>query len=196
MSVMVITTTAHTHMSETAEVKPKAPEIQVVEIKISDRGITHEIHEKRRRGKDEIQPICLPVLQTDKLDDLLAYARLVGVTNFVATVNRDILRPAAYEASEVGFSETGFNQVKYLEDFKSYFDPRAQKSRGPKKADIIAAQAKLAEELTELVVKMQAGQFGEPEKNRFMVIKVEMAKLGELKAKKERRGKAPVTAAK
>jgi len=181
-------------MAEAAEIK-KEPEVQKVNITVGNKVIVHEIFSRSQRGsKGEIQePICVPVLDVNDAGVVHAYMQLVGVPNFISTLNREILRPAAFEASEVGFTEQGFNHIKYLENYKGYFDIRQAKSRGPKKADILQSQAAFAEELTTLMVKHMAGQLLESDKNRFLQIKTELAKLAVLLAKKERKGKAPTS---
>lgn len=169
----------------------KEPEVQKVPMTLGNTPTVWSIFGKKVRGKEEEKEVCLPDVPTDTLAFINAVAAMVGIPNFVAAVNRELFRPYAYSASEDGFKDGRFNSVKFLEAFKAEFDPRQSKSRGPKKAEIIEMRAKFTEELTELIVKATSGQWTEADKNRFMVIKVELARLGELQAKKDRRGKAP-----
>ena len=185
-------------MNETPTAAPAVDkpedEVQEVMIQVADTKILHKIHNRKKRGKDEMEPVCIPEIPTDSMAGINAYIKLVGVPNFVGTFVREILRPASFEASAAGITETGFNAVKYLEDLKAYFDPRQAKSRGPKKIELYQMQNKFVEELTTLMVKASAGQLQEADKNRFLQIKLELAKIGEAIAKKDRRGKAPTTA--
>ena len=185
-------------MNETPTAAPAVdkPEedVQEVMVQVADTKILHKIHNRKKRGKDEMEPVCIPEIPTDSMAGINAYIKLVGVPNFVGTFIREILRPAAFEASAAGITETGFNAVKYLEDLKAYFDPRQAKSRGPKKIELYQMQNTFVEELTTLMAKAAAGQLQEADKNRFLQIKLELAKIGEAIAKKDRRGKAPTTA--
>lgn len=167
------------------------PDVIKTSLDIAGSPFNWSIHSRKVKGKEEEKEVCIPDVPTDTLAFVLAVAKMVGIPNFVGALNREVFRPAAYSASEDGFKDGRFNGVKFLEAFKAEFDPRQAKSRGPKKAEIIEARAKFTEELTELIVKATSGNWSEADKNRFMVIKVELAKLGELQAKKDRRGKAP-----
>mgnify|MGYP000957780668 CR=1 FL=1 len=154
-----------------------------------------ELHERKKKGKDEQQPVAMIQLQTDISegdtinDDLAKFVMYVGAQNFWLTVLKEVVRPACYDASADGFEEKTLNAVKFWEAIKEYFNPRSAKT-GSKLKDILSELGDLGLELAQLYGKGQQGELEESDENRLMQITVRMAELGELKAKKERKGKA------
>jgi len=156
---------------------------------------TLELHERKKKGKDEQQPLAVIQLQTDIAegeninDDIANVIDYIGAQNFWITVIKEVLRPACYEASADGFEDKTLNAVKFWEAIKEYFNPRSAKT-GSKLKDILSELGDLGLELAQLYGKGQQGELEESDENRLMQITVRMAELGELKAKKERKGKA------
>ena len=174
-----------------------APETKKLMLQLGDPA-QFEIFSRKVRGSktEEMESVCLPVVDTNSPAIVQNFLKFWGVPNTVALFVREIIRPACLEASNAGFDDNdNFNQVRFLEDLKGYADPRQQKARGPNKAAIMEQQIAFSEELTKLTEKAIAGTWTEADKNRFMVIKVENAKLAEALAKKNRRGKKPAAAA-
>lgn len=153
---------------------------------------------RKQRGKDVQLPIAKPVFDISAEGIDATWQRItklfkwIGLPNVVASLTREVLAPAALEASEKGFANEEFDHVQFWEAFRATFDPRERKKGGPTLKEIGEKLVALANELLEFVTKLSSGEpLSEPEQNRFAQIKIEHVKLTELKAKKERRGKAP-----
>ena len=179
-----------TETPETPEAESKLVTIQSTPPDATeDVSFTLELHSRKRKGKDEQQPLAVIQVQADNAAaEVVKVADYVGAQNFWLTVIKEVLRPACFEASADGFEDKTLNSVKFWESFKSYFDPRSAK-QGNKIKDILVELGDLGLELAQLYGKGQAGDLNEGDENRLMQITVRMAELGEMKAKKERKGK-------
>lgn len=187
-------TTVESPESEAPETEAKAPEVVTIESTPPDAeegvNFTLELHSRKKKGKDEQQPLAILRVGHENDVDIQRVAEYVGAANFWLTIVKEVLRPACFEASADGFEDKTLNAVKFWESFKAYFDPRSKKS-GSKLKDILTELGDLGLELAELYGRGQQGELTEADENRLMQITVRMAELGEQKAKKERRGKAP-----
>jgi hypothetical protein len=176
--------------TSTTATAPKVDEVQKITLQIGQSQRVFTVHGKKVRGRDIMEPVAVPEVDINDQTWLASLMQMVGVPNLIGVLVRDVIRPAAFAASEIGFTDKGFNALKYLEAFKAEFDLR-RKSAGLKKSEILEQRAKFADELSELIVKATSGQWVEADKNRLLQIRLELAKLSELIAKKDRRGKAP-----
>jgi hypothetical protein len=154
--------------------------------------------DRKKKGKDAREPICRPQfdLSKEQVDATWSkfrnMAKWIGYPNFLSTVIKEVFAPASLDASIEGFTPEGFNQIKYWEGFKSYFDPRERKKSGPTLKEISEQMAGLSQEILGFVDKLTKGEkLDEAEMNRLAQIKIQQLNLSEAKAKKERRGKAP-----
>lgn len=175
------------------------PEEQVVDSFFDgETSIPLTLGQHKKRGKDIFLPTARPRLDISKENVQATWSKVnalfkwIGYGNVLTVLAKEVLGPIATEASEAGFEGDDFNEIKFWDSFRKGFDPRERKKSGPTLKEIQEQLVAMANEVLELVTKLQSGTpLSESEQNRLAEIKIAQVKLTEAKSKKERRGKTP-----
>lgn len=155
------------------------------------------IQTEQTKGKNAGETIVVLDFPSDDATLYDNFRSAIGEANFLATLFREVIKPACYEASDAAFDEkTGeIEQSKFLTALSEYFLPASRKSSGPSKADLQKQQAEVMSEITPYFAKFQSGTITDEEKLVMSRLITEMEDIATKIEAKGRKGKKPAVAA-
>lgn len=175
-----------------AATTPESEEIQTVPLKIGAWEGDAQIVDRKKRGENTTYSVALPMFKPETvIKDLVAAVNESAESKVLETaVLRDMVRPAAFEASSQAIDAEGnFDVDKYAKAFRDFFASPSRRQGGLRVADIEKRIAEIAPQVVILVAKYKEGNMTEEEENKFQNLMLELNQLNEAHEKKSRGGK-------
>lgn len=146
--------------------------------------------DSRKNKKSEVVEHLIPLLaEGESAIDLLVAAVGGNAEKIRTAVIRDIIRPAAVEATAAAVTPEGLDPTKYAAAFAAYFEPASRRAGGPTLAELKERIAELSPRFMELIKLYQShgpGFENTPEGLEFARLYAESEDLNAKIAEKEK----------
>jgi hypothetical protein len=174
---------------ETVDTETEVTETPTISITFEGMPVVLEATKPRKKkGSDEETSYFFPKLEGAGV--LAFLTKAVGVDKLAAALIRELVKPAASEATNVAKKvdpETGeltFSEADYINAFKDQFNPTSRRSSGENKKDLQLRVQALTPELLEVVSKVTSNPADTDSRNRMQRIMLEIQELnGKIEAK-------------